>query len=180
MDLILLRTYQRQVETHCRFALFAAQGIQQTLNTEEGGATWFWVEAFLNATANLSKAFWPNQDRAHPVDRKPLRDSLGVSEPSPLQIRKMRNHFEHFDERLEQWWVDDPNHNIVDHNIMPRSYIAGLPDISFFRMLDPSTGDVMFWSDSYNLPSIVKEIERLLPIAQAEAAKPHWDPPPTA
>src|SRR5437588_12890087 len=108
MELMLLRIYQRQVEMHCQFALAAARGIRRSFN-DNNPDLWFWVEAFLNATANLSKSFWPNKDRPNAIDREELRKSLEVDDSSPIQIRKMRNHFEHFDERVEQWWAEDAN-----------------------------------------------------------------------
>jgi hypothetical protein len=174
---MMLRIYQRQVEMHCRFALFAAQGIQDRLNSQDTEGIWFWVESFLNAVGNLSKVFWPNHDRKDAVDREPLRASLGVTDDSPLQIRKMRNHFEHFDERVEKWWVEDSTHNYVDTSIIPKNAFAGLQDVSFFRLFDPDTLHVTFWSDTYNVPAIVQEVERLLPLASVEAAKPHWQEP---
>jgi hypothetical protein len=129
---------------------------------------WFWIEAFLSVAANISKALWgPGGKKAE--EREPLRRSLGVPDSAPLEITDMRNHFEHFDDRLESWWAPSPSHNYFDRNIMPRSVIKAshLIDEDFFRFLDPVTGDVIFWGDAYNLPAIAREIHRILSIAAA-------------
>ena len=48
-------------------------------------------------------------------------------------------------------------------------------DIDVFRMFHPSTGDVTFWGDSFNLREIVAEVQRILPAVVKEADKPPWD-----
>jgi hypothetical protein len=88
----------------------------------------------------------------------------------------MRNHFEHYDGRLDEWWAKSPDHNIADMNIMPIGSIAGLDRLSLFRQLDPTTLDVVFWGDTFNIPEIVDEALRILPTVAKEAAKPHWEP----
>jgi len=37
-----------------------------------------------------------------------------------------RNHFEHFDERLEEWAKSSERHNFVDSNIGPPNMIDGI------------------------------------------------------
>jgi hypothetical protein len=87
----------------------------------------------------------------------------------------MRNHFEHYDERLEQWWAESPDHNIADRNVMPIDVLK-FDRLGGFRQLDPNTMDVVFWGDTFNIPEIVAEAQRILPIVTKETAKPHWEP----
>lgn len=49
-----------------------------------------------------------------------------------------------------------------------------------FRVFDPTTADVVFWGERFDLNGIVAEAQRLLPIATREARKPHWEPPSTS
>ena len=44
-------------------------------------------------------------------------------------------------------------------------------------MFDPTTADLVFWGERFNLQQIITEVERVLPLVNAEAAKPHWEPP---
>ncbi len=85
----------------------------------------------------------------------------------------MRNHFEHYDERLDDWWKTSEAHNHADMNI---GTITGLDPKDSFRALDPKTMEAIFWGERFDLRSIVAEAERILPIATAEASKPHWGP----
>jgi hypothetical protein len=103
MDIMLLRLFQSQVEFQCRVAISAAvdlnAGLAKLDHTKVFGA----IQNLLNAAANISKACWGTKGKLS-VEREPLRDSIGVTDASPLQEVNMRNNFEHFDERLDRWW----------------------------------------------------------------------------
>ena len=96
-----------------------------------------------------------------------------MDDTSPLKLVSMRNHFEHYDERLDKWWAESENRNHLDMSVMPSAAVRGMADIDKFRVLDPTTGDVVFWGETFSLRQIVAEAQRLLPIATAEASKPH-------
>ncbi len=138
---------------------------------------WGSVQGILNAATNLSKAFWGQGGSLDSV-RQPLRASLGVKGDSPLQPTSMRNNFDHFDDRLDEWWQASKARNHLDQAVMPPGAVQGIAQADMFRVLDPSTVELVFWGDRYNLREIVQEAKRILPLAEAEAAKPHWDPPP--
>jgi len=167
---MLLRIFQRQVAFQLNALLDAHAGLVAALGQQNMDEVWFAVEHLLSAAANASKALW-GQGAATNAARKSLRESLGVSDASPLSERRMRNHFEHYDERLDEWWEKSPNHNIADRNLAPVGGIAGLDRLSMFRQLDPMTMEVIFWGETFNIPEIVAEASRLLPIAAKEAAK---------
>jgi len=180
VDTFLLRVFQRQVELQCRAIIAAATELQRALvaarhDPDEMVNVWIAVQNLLNATANVSKACWGQRGRRKRV-RKDLRDSLGIAEPSPLRDPDIRNHFEHYDERLDEWWRTSPRHNHMDMSVAsPLSSVRGLDAQDMFRVIDPVTMEVVFWGQTFALRPIVYEAERILPIAAAEAAKPHWD-----
>ena len=93
--------FQRQVATQCFAALMAAETAQSALNPVNQDVFWASIQNCLTAVANISKAMW-GQGGKYSKERKPLRDSLGVGNNSPLKRTSMRNNFEHFDERLEK------------------------------------------------------------------------------
>ena len=135
---------------------------------------WVGVQVGITGAGNVSKALWGQGSRLA-ESRRPLRDSLTVPENSPFRDVSMRNHFEHYDERLDRWWRESPNHNHLDRMIGPPSGVVGLDDLDRFRVYDPTTNDVVFWGERFNMQAIATEAERLLPIAETEAAKPHWE-----
>jgi hypothetical protein len=177
MDLLLLRIYQGQVVYCCKAVLLAYRDIQSGL--ADGGdrdRIQYGVQNLCIAAGNLSKTLWGAGEERR-AERQPLRDSLSVTEASPLKQVRIRNDYEHLDERIEEWWKESPHHNIVGFLVGPRGSVTGesLGEKDVLRWLDPTTGDVIFWGNELNIPTVIKEVQRLLPIAEAEAQKPHWD-----
>jgi hypothetical protein len=174
---MLLRVFQRQVEFQCLAILAAGDQLQNALRTADSPGAWMAIQNLLNAAANISKALW-GQGCKFATEREPLRASIQVDDTSPLKGAAMRNNFEHFDERLDNWWKESKNHNYVDMNIdVSVSVPMSATRIEMFRNFDPNTGELTFWSQTFNVSDLLNEAERLLPLVSTEAAKPHWDPP---
>jgi hypothetical protein len=176
----LLRIYQHQVVYGCTAVLLGLQDIQ----TEDDDRIWYGVQNLIIGAGNLSKTLWgtgrsEEERQQRLATRQPLRESLSITDESPLRRVKIRNDYEHLDERIEEWWDTSPNRNWVGDFVGPRGSIVGpgFGDKDILRWLDPTTGDVIFWGNELNIPTVVAEVQRLLPIAQAESRKPHWEPP---
>lgn len=126
---------------------------------------WQPIQSLLTSVANISKALWGQRGKFS-VEREPLRAVLGVPDTSPLAPTQMRNNFDHFDERLDEWWARSTDHNYVDLNFGDvASTIQGVSPEDMFRSYDPQSGNVAFWGQQYNLPTIMNEIERIAPLA---------------
>lgn len=203
MELMTLRIFQREVAQQCRFATLSVDAIN-TANHERdemfekmragertgadfdgnGLRTWFALQAFLVATANISKLLWGSKQGEKPIvkqrqhDRRELRASLGVMENSVLRLSpEFRNHFEHLDERIEEWAADSTHHNHADDTIGPANMIVGIDPGDMFRSYDPSTHILTFRGEAFDIPSVAHAVGNLMVIAEREAAKPHWEPP---
>lgn len=132
---------------------------------------WCPIQSFLTATANISKVLWGG-DPAVVSARAPLRLALKVSDASPLRTRTRRNTFDYFDARLDTWWGKSSGHGFVDMNFGDMAtMMQEVPQDEMFRSMDLQTGDVVFWGQRYNLPSISVEIRRIMPLALHEATK---------
>jgi len=175
MDLMLLRTFQRQVELQCKFLLTAAEDVNTALKVRNPQAAFYGIQNLLNAGASISKALW-GQGGKHSERRKPLRDSIGIDDSSPLREVTMRNNFEHIDERMDRWWKESKTRNHIDTMIGSKTDIVGHAEIDKFRHYDPTTTDIIFWGQEFNLQKLVDEVQRILPKLREEASKPHWDP----
>jgi hypothetical protein len=176
MQRSLLKVYLCLFIDGCRFALIAARdvqsGLQESDHEEADQIVWYGAQNFIIAAGNLSKILWGTERDANETEerrarRKPLRDTLHVEDDSPLRRIKLRNDYEHFDERLEQWWNETAEPRYPDAEIGPRNWISEPADVDILRQLDPTSGDVIFWGNELNIPSVLDEIRRLLPIAKA-------------
>jgi hypothetical protein len=171
--------FLRQLGRECEFALLALEDMQSNLqssvrNPEGSDARrravagfWYSVDGFLMATGEISKAFWPpnpkdeSMGEAAKLRGKELRRILGVTNNSPLYDRRLRDHFEHFDERLDIWFFSSPHHNIVDDNIMPRKALRGVDFVDILRNYDPTTSTLYFMGDELRLGPMVEALVRL-------------------
>jgi len=190
MELFLLRVHQRQIEHQCHAALIAAGQIDAGMNAGgvPGGPgnirvrpnfeiVFGGIQNLLNAAANISKSCWGAGGKLT-VERSDLRASLEITDTSPLANTDLRNHLEHYDERIDRWWRESERHNHVDYSIGPAARsIVGLEPRDIFRHFDPETGHIIFWGEHYDLKELVAAIRDLLPRVNTEASKPHWESP---
>lgn len=175
MDTFHLRIFQRQVLDQCQFLLFSAQDLHSGVLSQNSTRAIYAIQNLLNAAANISKMLW-GQKGKHSEARKPLRDSIGISDDSPLRKVTMRNHFEHMDERIDRWWAESEDHNHIDMIVGPRAaFDFDTAQIDMFRIFDPSTADVVFWGEEHNLEDLIQEVQQIMPKLQEEAGKPHFD-----
>jgi hypothetical protein len=170
MDTMLLRILQREIERQCKFALIAAQDINQALQTVDPDRLWYSVQAFLVAAGNVSKLLWPPRPRI-PERGPELRASLSIDNASPLELRTFRDHFEHFDERIEIWAKSSQRRNFVDSNIRPPGMIADFEEQDFLRNFDTEHLAVTYRGDTYLLQPLCDAITDLWHRSVLEAAK---------
>jgi len=161
MEKMVLRIFQREVERQCRFALIAVQDLSQALQAGDMDRIWYSVQAFLVAAGNISKLLWPAKPRL-PERGAELRASLSIDGESPLEPRRFRNHFEHFDERLEAWATSSERHNFADSNVGPPGMIVGLEPGDYLRNFDTTGFAVTFRGDTYPLQPVTNAIDRSL------------------
>jgi len=174
METMVLRIFQREVERQCKFAIIAVQDLNQALQIGDMDRIWYSIQAILVAAGNVSKLLWPPKPLL-PERGTELRASLSVDDDSPLEPRTFRNHFEHFDERLEQWAASSERRNFADSNVGPPGMIVGLEPGDFLRNFDTTNFAVTFRGDIYYLQPVINAIRDLWRKATVETEKPHWE-----
>jgi hypothetical protein len=73
--------------------------------------------------------------------------------------RRLRNHLEHFDERLDTWISRYDGHPFFDKNIITGT--TGFPSKAFLRALDGHT--FKFHGESYDLDEVCQMVRQLEP-----------------
>ena len=181
MEILPLRMFQRQILFQCQVFALAMLDFKASLVTNDVTRSWCAVQNLLNAAANISKALWGKAGKLA-EERKPLRESIGLQDDSPLRNVTMRNNFEHMDERLDKWWKESTRHNVIDFgfgDMHSPSIVQGIDNIDIFRNFVPRTGELIFWNQRFDLDAIAKEIARIHPEVAQEANKPHWETRPS-
>ena len=193
MEKMVLRIFQREVERQCKFALMAAKDLNSALQAGDMDRIWYSVQAFLVAAGNVSKLCWPSLPRVlklkwHVLKKRrlewrkslkergtELRKSLSVHRRSPLTPRKFRNHFEHFDERLQKWATSSERRNFADSNVGPPNMIVGPDPGDYLRNFNATNFAVTFRGEVFELEPVIDAIQELWQKAKIEADKPHWE-----
>ena len=157
-----MRIFQIEIARQCNFAKLAENDLRQSLQnmithspdivvdiSVEMNHFWYSAQALLVAVANISKLFWPPPARAkkgedaearreyektRQEDAKILREALHIDNSSPFKNRKLRDHFEHFDERIAK--LPESDFNYHDTGIYGSNAVQDNNAI-FMRMFDP-------------------------------------------
>ncbi len=142
LDTTQLGYFVHEVELQCSLTLHAydmihaALGIKEMSRQVEGAIAY--CHTMLTHAGNVSKLLWPSRpfhldgeteqeykQREKNQERrgKQVCAALGVTRTSPLRSRRMRDHLEHYDERLETF--------------LRKPHPGGLIDMSFPGSLQP-------------------------------------------
>src|SRR5262245_31514648 len=97
---------------------------------------WYAVQGFLVAAGNISKLLWPSDKPIFPERGPEIRAGLRVEDDSQLKARTLRNHFEHFDERLERWAASPEPLTLGDSYIGSEGAGSGLVSFARLRLSD--------------------------------------------
>lgn len=120
-------------------------------------------EALTHAGA-LSRFFWPvkrNSPLATARGRK-LREAFALYDTSPLKSRRLRNAFEHFDEDLDQFLLEDragyffPSPIVHDHEVSDEAAAH------IFKLVDPKRGICVLLGEKFEFRPIRQEVQRIL------------------
>jgi hypothetical protein len=168
----MLRIFQAEVAMQCRFLLLDWENLN-TLSPERlmrssdvTDAFWHPVQGILICAANASKLLWGDAVEVA-NQRRDLRRSLNVTRQSPFYTRKVRNEFEHFDEKVEKWFATSNHRNFVGRNVGSPQLSASAPQSDWFGHYDPSTSEVIVRGYSMTLAPLAEEADRIAPVALA-------------
>lgn len=165
MDSHLRLVFRTELKSQCEIAMVAARDIEAAPGDTH--RLWFALQGLLGAAGNASKLLWgsgrsPSDQAAKSAARKPLRDLAQVNDASPLKPRKIRNAFEHWDERIEEWFAAGDTKVYASRLVGPPDSVSieGRPP-DHFGHYDPETGLLTFWEESVSVPDLIEELRRI-------------------
>jgi hypothetical protein len=106
---------------------------------------------------------WPlsNSKSASKERGKRLRSLVSASDITVLEDKKFRNHFEHFDERLDKW-AEHPTKPLLDGWIAYNGANFSLDENeSMLRTFDAKNFTVFFYGEKYPLEPLIEAINKL-------------------
>jgi hypothetical protein len=174
MEKTLIRQFQVEVERQCQFAMIALQDMEEASANSDGKLFWYAVQNLLVAVGRISRLLWP-PDALFPNRGAELRESLGIGEDSPLRALEFVEHFEHFDKRLETWYVTSDHRRFFDSYTEPLDVLADTAPVDRFRGYQTEKDAILFQGEAYELAPVSRAVEELQARAEAEMQKPRFD-----
>jgi hypothetical protein len=137
MDSHVESAYLKELGDECEFALLALQEVDRAFKKPFGTAEFFrCAQDFLQHSGAISRIFWPPSSAGARAKARGahLQQALGVTHRHPLRTRSLRNHLEHFDERIDDWAESSVDRTIADRIILPRrEAISAINEKDIFR-----------------------------------------------
>src|ERR671917_1695911 len=174
MEKTLLRQFQIEVERQCQFAMIALQDMEEASANSDGRLFWYSIQGLMVAVGRISRLLWP-PDPLFPKRGEELRESLGVGDESPLKALRFVEHFEHFDKRLETWYVTSEHRRFFDSYTEPLDVLAETAPGDRFRGFQTEKNAVLFHGQTYEVAPVSRAVEDLQARAEAEMQKPRFD-----
>ncbi|MCJ2103818.1 hypothetical protein MKK70_00165 [Methylobacterium sp. E-041] len=127
------------------------------------------VQEALSHAAALSRFFWPTrQGGEHAQARgQKLRKAFELDDTSALRERRLRDAFEHFDERLDRFLLENdagtffPDPRVGDHAL------ADMPTDKIFKLVDPDAAICVLLGEKFAYEPIRREVDRVLGLTGA-------------
>lgn len=153
--------YLQEAGTQIEFAKRAYAAFQSAETSNAVVDVFLHLHHFVVYATNIDKILdtKPGSDR-HSI----LSGRIDLSGIDLKPFRRLRNHLEHFDERLDRWVKEYDGHALFDMNIVTGT--KGFPKKAFLRALDGDT--FKFYGEDYNMTELyasIQEIEHRLTTA---------------
>lgn len=173
MDEKTLRIFQRAVLQQCEFAFIAMNDLKFFLEQDDQNRIWYSIQSYLIAVANVSKYLWPpvgrkKSDGGRQLRASVLRASLHADQLVTLRNRTLRDHFEHFDERIDKWAETSKERYFADSIVHDDVTIKWLMEGDSFRILNRNTLELTFNGQLFSLTDFNTELENVRVHAIAE------------
>jgi hypothetical protein len=179
LDEWALSHYMRDLVVQGEAVQLAAVELSNAMQQLMGGVpeAFAAIQSLLAAGAMTSKLLWPTPPNTN-IDRTPLsaadeaarqrtlargkrlRAELSIKAIPILESRKVRNAFEHFDERLDHFLLDEGNRLVIDRNIGPRGRMVriGGEIPPHLRLIDPQARTVSVLDDELDYQELFDAI----------------------
>jgi hypothetical protein len=157
--------YLREILIQAEYGMLAVTSMDDLVREASPVLFFREAQAFLSHAAAVSRILWPpGKSNAIAAARGlHLRTVLTVDNAHSLRTRTLRDHLEHFDERLDRWSQETTHGAIIDLHIGPTSVIGGeaVGRGDFLRVYEPNRKVFTFRGDEFDIQALVTGLEEL-------------------
>ena len=148
-----------EIVQQTKIANRAAEHLKAATDPFDALEVWCSIQSILVAAGIVSRSLWPSKKFSSRGVR--LRTLLGVDEGNLLSKRKFRDHFEHYDERIEVWFEKNRSAVYTDSSIDPFDSIWGPNPVNRHRAYNPETQVLTFRGESLDLAALLNVLEEI-------------------
>lgn len=148
-----------EIVLQSKIAELAAKRLSAIKDNFDQVEVWSSIQSILVAAGNVSKILWPSTEYIERGER--LRELLKVYDNSILSDRSLRNHFEHYDDRIEKWFNGKSSAVYSDLAIDPLKSMRRNVPSNHNRAYDPLTQTLTFRGESFDLAAVLKELKEI-------------------
>jgi hypothetical protein len=146
--------YIGEADSQIEFAKRCFTAYREAEDCNDIPGIFFHIHHFVIHVANVDKLLSPKPSSFRAAV---LRDRIDLTGINLKPLRKLRNHLEHFDERLDAWVKNYDGYPFFDNNIVTGT--KGFPKKAFLRALD---GDIFkFHGESYDLVELYHQVVKI-------------------
>ncbi len=148
-----------EIVLQAKIAERAAERLEADKNNFDDIEVWSSIQSILVAAANVSKILWPSKKYRSRGEN--LRKRLNIKEDNILSDRNFRNHFEHYDERIEKWFNTQSSAVYTDLAMNPSLYTLGAMPTNINRGYNSFNNTLIFRGESLDLEAILNALKEV-------------------
>lgn len=148
----ILKNYLRELKLQIEFSYICYEHYINDTSNKESKLVFMHAHHLLVHVANISKIIDSKK-------RKELFLSLDFSIIDLKKFRELRNHLEHFDERLDNYIKNNENKPFFDMNNLTGTKGFPFSIVNVLRAFDGN--NFIFLNEKFNLEELVSEIKKI-------------------
>jgi hypothetical protein len=150
-----------EIALQIKIAQLAAERLLYNPDNFDHIEIWCSIQSILVSAGNVKKILWPPYKKFASRGEH-LRSLLNIDKNNLLSNREFRNHFEHYDERISDWFSENRSSVYTDTALDPfRSMWEGTPSTSH-RAYNYLTQTLTFRGEAIDLSAVMNELEQIL------------------
>ncbi len=139
--------YIQEAVSQAEYALLSYDSYRKAYVDGDTKLVFYHLHHFVLHVTNIDKILFPSKNKFRNEILKGIQESVEVD---LKEIRRLRNHLEHFDERLDKYVKNYKGQAFFDNNLVTGS--SGFPKDDYLRALDGDT--YKFYGEDFNLGEI--------------------------
>lgn len=155
---LLEMAFISEIVLQTKIAIKASERLQVANKNLDNIEVWGAIQSILVATRNVSKILWPSAKTDKPRGEM-LREILKVEENNLLSERKFRNHFEHYDSRLEDFFKKQSNGSINYIDLAMNPSLSGHGLGNTHRGYNAFNNTLLYRGDLLDLNELMKALD---------------------